>query len=107
LPLELPSADWESIEAEMRRPLLRLAMWAMKVARLGTKLSFDELRDLVEEHEALRKSGLDGIYGRISCPVLMVLGSQADPTPQGEEIRRAVCEGVRALHKRHPRVKME
>jgi pimeloyl-ACP methyl ester carboxylesterase len=26
LPLELPSADWESMEAEMRRPLLRLAV---------------------------------------------------------------------------------
>jgi pimeloyl-ACP methyl ester carboxylesterase len=79
----------------------------MKVARQGTKLWFDELRRLVEEHEAFRNSGLDGIYRRISCPVLMVLGSQAAPTPQGEEIRQAVCEGVRDLHERHPRMKME
>ncbi len=107
LPLELPSADWESMEAEMRRPLLRLAVWAMKVARLGTKLSFDELRRVVEVHDDFRKSELDSIYGRITCPVLMVLGSQADPTSQGEEIRAAVREGVRDLQERHPRVKVE
>jgi pimeloyl-ACP methyl ester carboxylesterase len=107
LPMELPSADWESIEAEMRRPLLRLAVWAMKVARLGTKLSFDELRRVVEEHDDVRKSELDGAYGRITCPILMVMGSHADPAPQGEEIRAAVREGVRDLQETHPRVKVE
>jgi pimeloyl-ACP methyl ester carboxylesterase len=107
LPLELPSADWESMEAEMRRPLLRLAMWAMKVARLGTKLSFDELRGVVEEHDDFRKSKLDGAYRRITCPVLMIMGSQADPTPQGQEISAAVREGVRDLQENHPRVKVE
>src|SRR5918997_3708828 len=101
LPLELPSADWESMEAEMRRPLHRLAAWAMKVTRLGTKLSFDELRGVVEEHDDFRKSELEGIYSHITCPVLMVVGSQADPTPQGEEIRAAVSEGVRDLQERH------
>ena len=107
LSMELPSADWESIEAEMRRPLLRLSVWAMKVAHLGTKLSFDELRGVVEEHDDLRKSALDGAYRRISCPILMVMGSHADPTPQGEEIRAAVREGVRDLQESHPWVKVE
>ncbi len=107
LPLELPSADWESMEAETRRPLLRLAVWAMKVTRLGTKLSFDELRRVVEEHDEVRKSELDGIYRRITCPILMVISSHADPTPQGEEIRAAVSEGVRDLQERHPRVRVE
>jgi pimeloyl-ACP methyl ester carboxylesterase len=105
--VDLPSADWESMEAEMRRPLFRLAVWAMKVARLGTKLSFDELRGLVEEHDDFRKSELDGAYCRITCPVLMVMGSHVDRTPQGEEIREAVRETVRTLQDRHPRLKVE
>jgi pimeloyl-ACP methyl ester carboxylesterase len=107
LPLELPSADWESMEAEMQRPLLRLAVWAMKVTRLGTKLSFDELRRVVEEHDEVRKSELEGVYRCITCPVLMVMVAQADPTPQGEEICAAVCAGVRDLQHTHPRVKVE
>jgi pimeloyl-ACP methyl ester carboxylesterase len=106
LPLELPSADWESMEAEVRRPLPRLAAWAMKVARLGTKLSFDELRHVVEEHD-VKQSELDRAYYRITCPILMILGSHEDPVPQGEEIREAVLEGVRNLRETHPKVKVE
>jgi pimeloyl-ACP methyl ester carboxylesterase len=106
LPAELPSADWEAMEAEMRRPLPRLAMWAMKVARLGTKLSFNELRRVVEEHEA-KTTDLDATYYRITCPILMVMGAHADPVPQGDEIREAVREGVRSIQKTHPRVKVE
>ena len=106
LPVALPSADWESMEAEMRRPLPRLAMWAMKVARLGMKLSFDELRRVVEEDEA-KATDLDGAYYRITCPILMVMGAHADPVPQGDEIREAVREGVRSIRKTHPRVKVE
>ena len=105
--MELPGADWESMEAETRRLLLRLAVWAMRVTRLGTKLSFDELRGVVEEHDDFRKSELAGAYCRISCPILMVMGSQADPTPQGEEIRVAVGDGVRDLQERHPRVRVQ
>jgi pimeloyl-ACP methyl ester carboxylesterase len=106
VPLELPRADWESMEAEMRRPLLRLWVWAMKVVRLGTKLSFDELRRVVEEHD-VKQSELDVAYYRITCPILMVVGSHEDPVPQGEEIRDAVLEGVRNLRERHPKVKVE
>ena len=100
-------ADWESIEAQMSRPLLRLSVWAMKVARLGTKLSFDELRRVVEEHEDVRNEELDDAYRRVTCPILMVMGTHADPAPQGEEIRATVREGVRDLQQRHPRVKVE
>jgi pimeloyl-ACP methyl ester carboxylesterase len=107
LPQELPSADWESIEAEMRRPLLRLSVWAMKVAHLGTKLSFDELRGVVEEHDDFRKSELEGIYSHITCPILMVVGSRADPVPQGEEIREAVSQGVSSLREAYPKVRVE
>jgi pimeloyl-ACP methyl ester carboxylesterase len=106
LPLELPSADWESMEAEMRRPLHRLTVWAMKVARLGTKLSFDELKRVVEEHD-LKQSELDGAYYRITCPILIVVGSHEDPVLQSEGIREAVREGVRTLQEKHPRVKVE
>jgi esterase len=106
LPVSLPSADWDTMEAEMRRPLVRVGAWAMKVARLGTKLSFEELKRVVEEHDA-RINGLDGEYARITCPVLMVVAAHADQVPQGEEIREAVREGVRNLQERHSRVRVE
>jgi pimeloyl-ACP methyl ester carboxylesterase len=106
LPVALPSADWEAMRAQMRRPIPRLAAWTMKVARLGTKLSFEELRHVVEVHEA-KITDLGGAYDRISCPVLLVVGSRADPVPQGEEIREAVSQGVRSLREAHPEVRVE
>jgi pimeloyl-ACP methyl ester carboxylesterase len=106
LPVALPSADWDMMEAEMRRPLIRVGVWAMKVARLGAKLSFEELRRVIEEYEA-RIDGLDGDYDRIACPVLMVVAARADRVPQGEEIREAVREGVRSLKSSHPEVRIE
>jgi pimeloyl-ACP methyl ester carboxylesterase len=107
LPMELPSTDWDSLEAEMRRPLLWLSVWVMKATRLRPKLSFDELRGVVEEHDDFTKSDLEGIYYRISCPILIVVGLHADPTPQGVEIRAAVREGIEDLQERHPRVRVE
>ena len=106
VPVALPSADWEAMRAEMRRPIPRLAVWAMKVARLGTKLSFEELRRVVEVYE-VNITNLEGAYDRITCPVLMVMGSRADPVPQGEEIREAVSQGVRSLREAHPVVRVE
>src|SRR3712207_2378887 len=106
LPVALPSADWGAMRAEMHRPIPRLAVWAMKVARLGTKLSFEELRRVVEVHEA-SITNLEGAYDRITCPVLMVMGSRADPVPQGEEIREAVSQGIRSLREAHPVVRVE
>jgi len=106
LPVALPSADWDTMEAEMHRPLVRVGVWAMKVARLGAKLSFEELKRVVEEHEA-RINGLDGEYDRIACPMLMVVAARADHVPQGGEIREAVREGVRRLQGAHPEVRVE
>ncbi len=106
LPVALPSADWDTMEAEMRRPLVRVGVWAMRVARLGAKLSFEELKYVVEEHDA-RINGLDGEYARITCPVLMVVAAHADQVPQSEEIREAVSEGVRNLQEACPEVRVE
>jgi pimeloyl-ACP methyl ester carboxylesterase len=106
LPVALPSMDWEVVEAQMRRPLPRLTTWAMKVARLGTKLTFEELKGVVEEHDA-KIPDLGGAYDSISCPILMVVGSRADPVPRGEEIREAVSNGVRSLRGMHPKVKVK
>jgi pimeloyl-ACP methyl ester carboxylesterase len=106
LPVALPSADWETMRAQMRRPIPRLAAWAMKIARLGTKLSFEELRRVVEVHEA-KITDLGGAYDRITCPILMVVGSRADLVPQGEEIREAVSQGVRSLREAYPKVRVE
>ena len=61
---------------------------------------------MVEEHDA-RIPDLGGAYDRIACPILMVLGSRADPVPRGEEIRRAVSDGARSLREAHPRVKVK
>jgi pimeloyl-ACP methyl ester carboxylesterase len=106
LPVVLPSADWDMMEAEMRRPLVRVGVWAMKVARLGAKLSFEELRRVVEEHDA-RINSLYGKYDCITCPVLMVVAAHADQVPQAEEIREAVREGVRSVQEAHPEVRVE
>ena len=106
LPVVLPRPDWELVEAEMRRPFPRLAMWAMKVMRRGSKLSFEESRRVVEEYEAV-VSNLGDAYDRISCPVLLIVGSHPDPVPEGEEIRDAVRKGVGRLNETHPEVRVE
>jgi pimeloyl-ACP methyl ester carboxylesterase len=38
---------------------------------------------------------------------LLVVGSRADPVPQGEEIREAVSQGVRSLREAYPKVRVE
>jgi pimeloyl-ACP methyl ester carboxylesterase len=106
LPVEMPSMDWEEAETKMRRPLPRLAAWALKVARLGTKLTFEELRSVVEAYNP-KITDLNGAYDRIDCPILMVVGSRADPVHKGEEIREAVRIGARGLREAHPKVKVE
>jgi len=106
LPVVLPSMDLEEVERKMRRPLPRLAAWVMKVVRLGTKLTFEELRGVVEEYDA-KINDLGGTYDRIAGPILMVVGSRADPVPQGEEIREGVSNSARGLREAHPKVKVE
>jgi pimeloyl-ACP methyl ester carboxylesterase len=106
VPVVLPRPDWELMEGEMRRPFARLAMWATKVMRLGSRLSFEEIRRVMEGYDAVI-SNLGGVYGGISCPVLLVVGSRPDPVSQGEEIRDAMREGVRRLEDAHPEVRVE
>jgi pimeloyl-ACP methyl ester carboxylesterase len=98
LPVALPRMDWEEVEAQMRLPLPRLMTWAMKVARVGTKLTSEELKGVVEDHDA-RISDLGGAYDRISFPILMVVGSRADPVPQGD--------GARSLREARPKVRVK
>ena len=56
-----------------RRPLVRFGTWAMRILKLGSKLSFEELRCVVEEYEA-KIPHVDSLYDRISCPVMLVVG---------------------------------
>ena len=102
VPVALPSADWEAMRAEMRRPIPRLAVWAMKVARLGTKLSFEELRRVVEVYE-VNFTNLEGAYDRITCPILMVVGSCADPVPKAKRSVGPLARASAAYGRRTPR----
>ena len=61
---------------------------------------------MVEVHEA-KITDLGGAYDRITCPILMVVGSRAYPVPQGEEIREAVSQGVRSLREAYSKVRVE
>ena len=64
------------------------------------------MRRLVEQNDQWLR-GLGAAYDRISCPVLLVLGSRDDRVPQGAEIREAVRRGARALRDEHPGVGVE
>jgi pimeloyl-ACP methyl ester carboxylesterase len=105
-PVLLPETDWAAVEAEMRRPLPRLALWATKVARVGSGMSFEEQRRLAEEYDAALPR-LGDAYERIACPVVLVAASRADRVPQGEEILKAVNRGVEDFRERHPGVRVE
>ena len=61
---------------------------------------------MLEEHDA-RIPDLGGAYDCIACPILMVLGSRADPVPRGEEIREAEGNGARSLQEAHPKVEVK
>ena len=102
----LPETDWAAVEAEMRRPLPRLALWATKVARVGYGMSFEEQRRLAEEYDAALPR-LGDAYERIACPVVLVAASHADRVPQSEEILKAVNQGVEDFRERHPGVRVE
>jgi pimeloyl-ACP methyl ester carboxylesterase len=106
VPVDLPAADWASLEAGGRRLLMSLAMAATRLLRLGSALSDAEMRRLVEENEQWVLN-LGAAYDRIDCPVLLVMGSRPDRVPQGIEIREAVRRGVEAVQERHPEVAVE
>jgi hypothetical protein len=54
---------------------------------------------LVEENDPWLRA-LGAAYDRISCPVLVVVGSRPDRVAQRVEIRETVRRGVHALKRR-------
>jgi pimeloyl-ACP methyl ester carboxylesterase len=106
VPVDLPAADWASLEAGGRRLLISISMAAMRLLRLGSSLPYAEMKRLADENDQWLR-GLGAAYERITCPVLLVMGSRPDRTPQGVEIREAVRRGVQALKETHPEVKVE
>jgi pimeloyl-ACP methyl ester carboxylesterase len=106
LPVLLPETDWAAVQTELRRPLLRLTLWATKIARVGSGMSFEEQRRLAKEYDATL-TRLGDAYERIACPVILVAASRADRVPQGEEILKAVNQGVEDFRGRHPGVRVE
>jgi pimeloyl-ACP methyl ester carboxylesterase len=106
LPVDLPAPDWVRMEAGGRRLVAGVAMSVMRVLRLGSALSYAEMKRLAEENDQWLRA-LGAAYDRISCPVLLVLGSRPDRVPQGIEIREAVRRGAKALQEAHPEVAVE
>lgn len=106
IPVDLPAADSTWIEARGRKPLATLSMAVGKLLRLGSSLSSEDMNRLVEENEPWLR-GLGAAYDRISCPVLLLVGSTPDRVPQGVEIREAVRHGVHELQGAHPGVMVE
>jgi pimeloyl-ACP methyl ester carboxylesterase len=106
VPVDLPAADWASMEAGGRRLLIGVSMAAMRFLRLGSSLPYAEMKRLADGNDQWLR-GLGAAYKRITCPVLLVMGSRPDRVPQGTEIREAVRRGVQALKETHPGVKVE
>jgi pimeloyl-ACP methyl ester carboxylesterase len=105
-PAPMPEPDWGAIEATMRRPTTRLALWVTKLARVGSGMSFAEQRHVAEEYDATLPR-LDAAYEQMACPVMLVAASRADRVPQGEQMRAALAEGVENFRERHPGARVE
>jgi pimeloyl-ACP methyl ester carboxylesterase len=106
VPVDLPATDWVRMEAGGRKLVADVAMAVMRFLRRGSALSYDEMRRLANEND-LWLRGLGEVYDRLSCPVLLILGSRADRVSQGVEIRESVRRGARALQDAHPGVMVE
>ena len=104
--MNLPVADWARLEGGGRKAVARVVGAAMRLLRLGSSIPYQQMKSLVDENDKWVR-GLGAAYERISCPVMLVLGSDADLVPQGAEIRDAVREGVRGLQDAHPHVSVE
>jgi pimeloyl-ACP methyl ester carboxylesterase len=95
VPVDLPAADWVRLEAATGKVVADIAMAVMRLLRLGSALSFEEMKRLAEQNEQwLRELG--AAYDRMSCPVMLVLGARADRVPQGPRYPRggaARCRG--------------
>jgi pimeloyl-ACP methyl ester carboxylesterase len=106
VPVDLPAADWVRMEAGGRKLVADAVMALTRLLRLGSAMSYEEMKRLADENDQWLR-GLGETYGRISCPVLLVLGSRADRVPQGVEIRESVRRGAQALQDAHPEVAVE
>ena len=73
---------------------------------LTAALSYTEMKRLVDDNDHWLR-GLGAAYERISCPVLLVMGSRPDRVPQGIEIREAVRRGVQVLQEAYPDLRVE
>ena len=58
------------------------------------------------DEAAEREDRLEEAYGRLPCPLLVVLASKADPVPHGEAMLAAVDTAATRLQQRHPQVKV-
>ena len=68
---------------------------------MGARLSFAELRRVADE-AAEREDRLEQAYGRLPCPMLVVLAGKADPVPHGEAMLAAVDTAATRLQQLHP-----
>lgn len=105
-PVDLPAVDRAPPGGGGASLVLALARAAGKLARRRAGLPFEDMERLVDEHDPWLR-GLGAAYERISCPVLLLVGSEPDRVPQGAEIRAAVRRGVHALQEAHPEVTVE
>ena len=105
LKIERPPVGWAEVQAQLDRPVSRLLSRVATAAGMGARLSFAELRRVADE-AAEREDRLEEAYGRLPCPMLVVLAGKADPVPHGEAMRAAVDTAASRLQQRHPEVKL-
>jgi pimeloyl-ACP methyl ester carboxylesterase len=106
VPLNLPAADWARMESGGRKAVESVVVAAMRLLRLGSSIPSERMKSLVDENDKWVR-GLGAAYERISCPVMLVLGSETDRVPQGAEIREAVREEARVLQNAYRHVSVE
>jgi pimeloyl-ACP methyl ester carboxylesterase len=105
LRIERPPVGWAEVQAQLDRPVSRLLSRVATAAGMGARLSFAELRRVADE-AAEREDRLEQAYGRLPCPMLVVLAGKADPVPHGEAMLAAVDTAATRLQQLHPEVKL-
>jgi pimeloyl-ACP methyl ester carboxylesterase len=105
LRIERPPVGWAEVQAQLDRPVSRLLSRVATAAGMGARLSFAELRRVADE-AAEREDRLEEAYGRLPCPMLVVLAGKADPVPHGEAMLAAVDTAATRLQQLHPEVKL-
>ena len=105
LKVERPPVGWADVQAQLDRPVTRLLSRAVTAIGMGARLSYAELQRMADE-AAGREDRLEEAYGRLPCPLLVVLASKADPVPHGEAMLAAVDTAATRLQQRHPQIKL-